>query len=272
VFQDKVKNRQQYLDSAFLSNFKAESETIWQIPNGIELMDFYCIYSADADHKKVSERSKRVLDIFAVKNPAIYKYYFNYLMNSFPRMSKYYYELATNTLYYDYIEKGKADFFNENELLKIKNYVANFERLKVGNQVSDLRLYKEDKSPYNVFDSKSPYTLLMIWSPDCGHCKKELPILKRKYLEYKNKGIQVLTLSTKRGEKVKEGYDYLKTQNIPDEWINLNDAEGRSNFNSIYDVSSFPLIYLLDKDKKILLKRRGEMEEAEIDILFKNLN
>ena len=98
-------------------------------------------------------------------------------------------------------------------------------------------------------------TLLIFWDPDCGHCKKELPKIKEEVYDlYAEHGVKVVTVYTQvEEEKWKK---FLEEKDLT-EWINLYDPYNQSNFRNNYDIYSTPVLYVLDKDKKILAKRIG---------------
>lgn len=110
---------------------------------------------------------------------------------------------------------------------------------------------------------KADYLILVFWDVDCGHCQKEIPKLVTLYNEIKNKkDVKVFGVYT-----LHEGDKYLKyiEEKGLNEWINVYDGAHYNNVIQKYDVYSTPVIYILDKDKKIKAKRIG-VEQIE-DIL-----
>ncbi len=49
-----------------------------------------------------------------------------------------------------------------------------------------------------------------------------------------------------------------------DIWMNASDAYLRSRFKQKYDVSSTPQIYVLDSDKKIIMKKVGSDQLSKV--------
>lgn len=267
------KQRQDYFDNQLMKNFDPSNNLIWMCKNGIDFLDLYTIRAADKNTAKAAERSIKLLNLLYEKNKPIFEYYLNYLLNSFPKMTKFNMELVTLDLSKAFIENGKADFYTKEELSRFRIQKESIERLRVGGTLPDCRLYKEDgTSPYNVYDLKSKYGILVFWSPDCSHCKKELPILKRLAEDYKQKGVQIMTVCTKRADKTASCYEYLKQENLAPAFINLNDKSNLSRFNVIYDVTSFPCIYIYNTaTKEILMRRKGDVEEIEFRQLLDKL-
>ncbi|HLP22294.1 MAG TPA: redoxin domain-containing protein [Chitinophagales bacterium] len=113
---------------------------------------------------------------------------------------------------------------------------------------------------------KAKYTILAFWDPDCGHCKKEIPVLAEAYHSLKKKGVDVETYSPAimEIENYKDWVEFIKKNNL--DWINVCDSKRHSNFRFEWDIQSTPQVYILDKDKKILARRIGA-EQVEDYIL-----
>ena len=109
----------------------------------------------------------------------------------------------------------------------------------------------------SLYDVKAKYTVLAFWDPDCGHCKKEIPVLVDAYHNLLKKGIdvQVFSPAIMEIENYKDWVEFIKKNNL--DWINVCDAKRHSNFRYEWDIQSTPQIYILDKDKKIKARRIG---------------
>ena len=121
-----------------------------------------------------------------------------------------------------------------------------------------------------LYDIESRYTLLVFFGPDCGHCKKELPKIKtvvdslisepKLFSNHKTIDINVYSVQTEFDEV--KWNEFIINQEIGD-WTNVGDIQydpegnpaASSNWRDEYDIYSTPVIYLLDKEKKILAKR-----------------
>jgi thiol-disulfide isomerase/thioredoxin len=100
---------------------------------------------------------------------------------------------------------------------------------------------------------KSKYTLLVFWSPECGHCLHEIPRIDSVYKAVlKAKGVKVYSVRVEGDEQ--KWKDVIKKEGLED-WINVWDPEYKSNFRSKYNVYSTPVIYLLDERKIIRGKK-----------------
>ncbi|MGW8181844.1 MAG: peroxiredoxin family protein, partial [bacterium] len=77
------------------------------------------------------------------------------------------------------------------------------------------------------------------------------PLLKDYYNQNKDKGIQVFAVCTQQDKEKWENYIVDNGLN----WINGWDPQRLSRFDYYYNVESTPLVYILDRDKKIIAKR-----------------
>ncbi len=118
----------------------------------------------------------------------------------------------------------------------------------------------------SLMDQKSKYLILYFWEPDCSHCKEATPKFSEAYdeLKMKEKGVDVMAIYLHRNinewEKyTKSIYDWLEfiSKHKMLKWQNVWEPFGYSQFRDKYDISSSPVLYLLDKDKKIIAKRIG---------------
>ncbi|HBX50890.1 MAG: hypothetical protein A2275_11170 [Bacteroidetes bacterium RIFOXYA12_FULL_35_11] len=101
---------------------------------------------------------------------------------------------------------------------------------------------------------KAKYTILCFWESDCGHCKKQIPQLHEVYKKLKPKGVEVMAVHMIGGiEGKKKWIKFINDHDLLD-WINCwNPYEYK--YKDLYDISSTPVIFVLDKDKKIIGKR-----------------
>ena len=132
------------------------------------------------------------------------------------------------------------------ELTKI--YYANYQEL--------------EKTFLRLHSIKADYLVLVFWDVDCGHCQVEIPKLLETYhaLLKENKDIKVFGVYTQQDvEKYKK---YITDKKI--DWINVYDGPHYTNLKDKYDIYSTPVIYVLDRNKRIKAKRIGEEQVKEI--------
>ena len=103
-----------------------------------------------------------------------------------------------------------------------------------------------------------PVTVLVFWDINCGHCKKEMPIINAMYDSMTNEHFEIYAVYTQgdwegwKKRLAKEKYDF----------VNVANAFGDDKFREYYNIRTTPQIFVLDKDKKIRFKKIGAHDIA----------
>ena len=163
-------------------------------------------------------------------------------------MDKLFVEIAEH-----YFLKGDGAWLDSTALAKVKEKVRVTKPNLLGNLAPELKLPDSEGNYYSLRQMNSKYTILLFWEPNCSHCKKAVPQLyKDLYLPFKDKGVDIFAVCTqnKKEDWLKAILDYKIL-----DWTNVWDPSVTSNFRSLYDVYSTPIIYILDPTKHIIAKR-----------------
>lgn len=150
-----------------------------------------------------------------------------------------------------YYTADQAFWVDSTTLYKIQDRAKRLEPILIGKKAKNIVLKDSLDKYHALYDITSPYTILYIWDPDCGHCQKSTPKLKEFYDKYKSKGVEIFAVDNE--VEMEKWRKYIHEHNL--NWINVADPEVTSNFRYDYDVSSTPQVFLLDAEKKILAKR-----------------
>jgi thiol-disulfide isomerase/thioredoxin len=177
------------------------------------------------------------------------------------------------------IEEGLLYTFAEQENISMVNTILNYYlqlptelqdpgfigdikgqlKTAIGNIAPNILWNKDNKSKSLHMLSDSPYYLVVFWSSTCGHCLKELPLLKA-YLKDKN-NVEVLSIGLET-EESKSGWKD-ETYYYPD-WIHIYGKDKWKNkFAREYGVNATPSFFILDTQKKILAKP-DDVEELKV--------
>jgi len=154
----------------------------------------------------------------------------------------------------NYYMKGEAFWLSPDELNKYLDRAQKIAPNVIGNLAPEIKLPNViSKKEESMQAGKANYTLLIFYSPSCGHCQKEIPEIDSLYRSYlKDKGVKVFTVATEGEEKAIT--DFI-TKNKLEDWTNTWDHERSGDWKGKYDVYSTPTIYLLD-DRKIIRGKR----------------
>ena len=150
-----------------------------------------------------------------------------------------------------YYTKEKAYWVDEASLFKIQDRASVLDPILLGKKVKNLILEDTSGTFHSLYNVSTPWTVLFFWDPDCGHCKKAIPILQEVYTKFKNKGVEVFAICTE--VEMEKWRNFIKEHKL--EWINVADPNLHNNFRHEFDISSTPQIFLLDKDKIIKAKK-----------------
>lgn len=200
----------------------------------------------------------------------IWQYYVSFFLNKYAKSNIIGMDAVYVHMVQNYYAKGLTPWVEEKALLRIIDNAIRMESVLIGKEAPKLKLYKEDGSPVSLRDIKAKYTVLMFWKPDCGHCKRSMPSLLDFADKYKSQGVEVVAICTKLGKKVKQCWDGVKELKMDSLKYNLGDSKNLSGFHANYNIRATPTVFILDKDKKILIKqiptdKLGEIMDSIIE-------
>lgn len=158
--------------------------------------------------------------------------------------------------------KGDATWLDNEALGKYYDRAAKIAPNLIGRVAPEIKMIGTDGKEYALSDVKAKYTVVVFWDPTCGHCQKEIPSLDSAYnAQLKAKGVKIYSVRTEGDEKLWR--EFIEKHNLKD-WTNVYDPEHKSNYRSMYDVYSTPVIYLLDEKKIIRGKRLDHSNVIEV--------
>jgi thiol-disulfide isomerase/thioredoxin len=118
-------------------------------------------------------------------------------------------------------------------------------------------------STFNLHSVKNDFTILYFWDVDCGHCKKETPVMRDVYKKLKDKNVTLIAVSLVFSRESKEKWVNFVNENQLYDWINAFYPYS-IKYKELYDIQSTPQLFILDKNKKIIAKRIGPEQCEEI--------
>ncbi len=150
--------------------------------------------------------------------------------------------------------KGDGFWLTNDDLNKYIDRAMKIAPNVIGNIAPEIKVPNlATKNEEHLLNQKARYTMLVFYSPTCGHCQHELPALDSVYrAELKNKGVKVFTVATEGSEQSIK--DFI-SKNKLEEWTNTWDPDHSGDWRGKYDVYSTPTIYLLNEKKIIKGKR-----------------
>lgn len=159
-----------------------------------------------------------------------------------------------------YYLSGDAYWIDDAERIRFEERVTTLKPILIGKKAPKLTLSDPNNQPVSLYDISKDFTILYFYDVDCSHCKKSTPVLKKFYDERKSEGIEVMAIYTQH--EIDKWEKYMLDNSL--NWINVVDQQYLSDFREKYDIKSTPQIYILDKEKKILLKNIGVNQLPDI--------
>lgn len=131
------------------------------------------------------------------------------------------------------------------------------------------------RNPYvgnfiNLHQINAKYLILYFWEADCSHCKKATPEMYEVFQSLKDQGVVVLAVHMLGGEEGKEDWiDFVNKHKLYD-WINAWNPYSYE-YKIQYDLKTTPVVFVLDKEKKIIAKKiSAEQVKQILTVLIEN--
>jgi thiol-disulfide isomerase/thioredoxin len=151
-----------------------------------------------------------------------------------------------------YFASGEMNFWANAQMRKnLSDHADRLRKSLIGQKGANLIMQDLNMKPRALYDIKNKYTVLYIFDPDCGSCKKETP----KLVDFYNKkkfDVQVYAVSA--DTSMVKMRDYIKEMNM--KWITVNGPRTYVGpYQDLYDANTTPTLYVLDNQKKIIGKK-----------------
>jgi thiol-disulfide isomerase/thioredoxin len=174
-------------------------------------------------------------------------------------------------LFEKYINTGQAEFFTAQykDFMTKRAYslMANL----IGQPAANLEMVDTLGKPVPLYNIQSDYIVVVFWDPGCSHCKDVVPRVDSIYkAKWKNQGVVVYGVKT---DGTREDWVKFITEHKLTGWLHVyqlpeqqtaENAAGRPGYKQLYDVYQTPILYLLDKDKRIIAKKLTYLQMDEV--------
>lgn len=134
----------------------------------------------------------------------------------------------------------------------------NVEVLQVGDKAPNFELVDLNGEKHRLSEYAGQGLFLNFWGTWCEPCKREFPIIDRKYHEYRSQGVQVLAVNIAESDFAVRNYIESKGLTFPV----VIDKE-KSVMNA-YNINPLPTTFLINPDGEIIKIITGEMNETMV--------
>ena len=176
-------------------------------------------------------------------------------------------------LFEKYFSQKTYSWLNETGKKTITDRAYSLMANILGTPASDVELPDPNGTPVSLYALQADYTIVAFWDPTCGHCKEVLPKLDSFYrAKWKADGLKMYAVA-KETEGTKKDWLNFISDNKLQEWSHVyysKEADkartdnGIPGYSQLYDVQSFPTLYLLDKEKRIIAKKLTYQQLDEV--------
>jgi Domain of unknown function (DUF5106)/AhpC/TSA family len=179
-----------------------------------------------------------------------------------------------------YINTGQADFFTDKYRKFVDDRAYSIMANLIGQPAANLEMTDSSGKIRSLYEIPANFTVVCFWDPTCSHCKESIPKLDSIYqAKWKYQGVQVYAVMVDGGQD--NWRNFIRTHNLGD-WTNVYQttaqhdatvAAGRPDYRQLYDVYQTPVLYLLDKEKRIVAKKLTYQQVDEvISLKLKKVN
>lgn len=156
-------------------------------------------------------------------------------------------------IYDTYFATSEMDFWANDQLKKnLKERADQLRSSLIGMPAPNLIMQDQKLQKRELYELSNDYTVIYFYDPDCGHCKKETPKLKS-FFDVTEFDVGVFSVSA--DTSLTKMNNYITAMNI-EEWVNVNGPRTYTvNYQKLYDATTTPTIYVLNKEKEIIAKK-----------------
>jgi len=181
-------------------------------------------------------------------------------------------------LYEKYFAQKTYPWLTEKGVKTIQDRAYSLMANILGNPAADINLPDTTGKNVALYNVTSPYTVVVIWDPTCGHCKEIVPRVDSLYEhKWEAEGVKIFAMAKETDGNKNDWLNFIRQHHLG-KWVNVYYSKadekarvdaGIPGYSQLYDVLSFPTLYLLDKDKRIIAKKLS-LEQID-DVLQEKL-
>lgn len=202
--------------------------------------------------------------LLARTSPEMYKFLLNWFTDEYINPKYMGQDAVFVHLYNKYHSKGVSNWLNKTQDSVITRRAFMLMSNLIGEMAANLEFADTTGKTKALYEVDAPYTVIIFWDPNCGHCKDEIPRLDSMYrASWQKKKVKIYAVLSET-EKLKEQWlTFIREKKIGD-WVNVYQTKAaldeetknqRPTFRQLYNVEMTPTMYLLDKEKRIIAKK-----------------
>ena len=147
----------------------------------------------------------------------------------------------------------QSSLFDETDKIRPAYLLEQTLKNRIGETAADFSYTLSDRSRHTLYGTKADWLLVYFYNPDCHMCKETTQQLAS--------GLAIARWMKEKGLKILAVYPDIDLAawkahlpEMPSEWINGYNEGAVVKEQEIYDLKAIPTLYLLNKEKKVVLK------------------
>lgn len=174
-----------------------------------------------------------------------------------------------NEEYYLYFVRHFAEYNGHSPEIRAKyNYhVSNCSLNRLRTKAAEFQFTDSYGKRHSLYDINAELTLLFFSNPGCGACMDIIQALKDEEKISEMISSRRLAVANIYIDEDLAGWkDYMPI--YPKEWYNGFDHEMKIRTDNLYNVRAIPSLYILDRDKRIIMKDAPETKAIEFLLMY----
>lgn len=261
-----------YYKDRFWNGINFWDNRMLQTPFFEDKLDKYFTQLVVPDADSVNKELDWMLG-YASINKDMYKFLLSKFVNRYINQ-KYMYEDAIFVhLFEKHLAAKKPDWYDDKQYKTITDRAYSMMANIVGTPAADIVLPDSLGVIRSMYADSSRFTIVCFWDPTCGHCKEVLPKLDSMYrAKWKAMGVNIFAVAKETDGSQKDWLGFIGEKNLQN-WTHVYYSKeeekkkiqaGIPGYSQLYDVLTFPTLYLLDKDKRIIAKKLSWEQTDEV--------
>lgn len=250
-----------FVQEHFWDDVNLADERLVRTPFFERKLDEYFKYYVSPHSDSVIKEVKYML-LYARESKEMYRYMLAKFTNKYINPEIMGQDKVFLYLFREHYLKGDTTILSEKDKKTVMDRGWNLWFNQIDEPAAPLDLVDRSGKKSSLYDVKAPYTFVVFWDPNCGHCKETVPRIDSIYrAKWKAMGMKIYAVNI--DESAMKAWDEFIDKHNLKEWAHVyqpkeqrekENAQGIMNFRQAYDVYKTPTLYLLDDQKRIIAK------------------
>lgn len=218
----------------------------------VSINDFIKAFGEQGTTEIYKDVTDKVLEHTHV-NPDIHRYAINLFIETF-ESSKF------QKVFFHIVERHllNCDCYHEQEKAEYRKKLEIAKSLMIGKTIPEIKMKDLSNKKQSLHRLDGNIKILVFWNSGCERCHELLPVLKNVSVSYAEMGLKIYAVGI---EENKDSWTKDIAKFGIENMIHVSDYKGlASPLIPQFNVWSTPLIYMMDKNNKIIAKPSNEAE------------